>query len=127
MKVAVTVELEFSTMPDDAAKELARQITEARGLNVTRVAMVAAPKGDKEFRPKAGAAGSLKIVGGVGYTVWSDGPNAGERWAMKASGPDGFVDLLGSNRGHEYASKYHYNGRPHNAYGTCSTCEEKAA
>lgn len=70
MKVQVTVEMELNKLPDDAARDLARELVEARGFNVSRVAIVATKGRVKQFVPKAYAPGWTVKVGDRTYVVW---------------------------------------------------------
>ena len=59
MKIAVTVELTFDRLPDEAARQLAREIVEGRGLEVTKRPLDGDRADPELFRQGCGGGESL--------------------------------------------------------------------
>lgn len=115
MKLSVTVELEIGAMPDTAARELARQTVEARGLNVTRVAIGGGKGREKVFTPKAYAPGWQYAHRGRTFSVWSHAPN------HTAHRPD--LWMVPADRREGDAPVYRWSGfEPTRCHADGSTC-----
>ena len=120
MKIQVTVELEVNNLPDADARALARDIVEARGLEVTGTRLVT-PKGEgKTFIPKPGKPGSVLTRQGVAYVVWSEAKNGA--WATKRDEQDGLYYELGKS----WATPFHANGTHHKS-NSCECATERVA
>lgn len=123
MKITVTVEMEFNKLPDDAARELARQIVESKGLNVSKVAIVADKTRVKEFVPKAYAPGwTVKVFTGGEwrlFVVWDQAQH------HKGKNVDLWVQPL--ERQQQDAPIYRFDGNrvtPH--HGDGKVCSNQA-
>ena len=130
MRVQVTVGMELDRLPDATARELARELVEARGLTVSRVAIKAEADRVKAFVPKAGKPGSVVTDNqGIAYVVWAEadtghnGRSTGYVWATRRDNPDGYYWRLKS-RG--FAEPYHANGRRHTFGAACAACLSEA-
>lgn len=116
--IQVTVDMSFDRLPDDAARELARELVEARGLTVSRVSVKAEANRVKAFVPKAYTPGAPVVANGRRYVVWSQGEH--HRSTR-------LVDLWVTPEDHREgdATVYRYNGstvRPYHGDGKlCAT------
>lgn len=73
--VQVTIEMTYGNLDDKAARELARQMIEARGLEVARVAVKAQAGRVKTWAPRRGKPGAPVAANGRRFQVWDEAPD----------------------------------------------------
>ena len=124
----VTVELDFDRLPDADARDLARQMLEGIGFNVTKVAVKTEAGRVKDFVPKAYAPGWTVKIGDRVYVVWDQAPN------HKGKSIDLWVTPVGRESddatvyrwtGGSYVERYHGDGPCRNR-ANFTGCEHKS-